>query len=80
MIKKASRLEFDDKVKMNVIVQGLLPSIKAFVMSRSQTSLDDVKQMTELAEAVSQIDSGGGSDDSVTKCPNPNQRFSECRK
>ena len=53
MVKKAFLLEFDDKVNMNLIVQDLLPTIKAFVISGAPISLDDVKQMAELAVAVS---------------------------
>ena len=60
---------------MNLIVQCLLPSIKAFVISRSPTSLDDVKQRAELAEVVSQIDSGEGSVHPVTKCSDPKSVF-----
>ena len=53
MAKRASDLAVSDSVAtVSVVIQGLLPSFKAFVLSRSPTTPDQVREYYQVAEIV----------------------------
>lgn len=54
MTAKASTAELDEPTELSVIAQGLLPTIKTFVITREPKYLEEVKKMCDLAEVANQ--------------------------
>ena len=51
--KRAFDLAVSDTLAtVSVVIEGLMPSFKAFVLSRSPTTLDQVRKYCQLAEIV----------------------------